>query len=165
MADIKVKITVSKPSIKKFKVGGKTLTEALKVLNSREEWGVYDATQNPKSSARQEKDGSISAVTMTLSPVIELPEWSGYSSATKEQKKAWDDMVDALKAHEFRHHDIQVASAADLEKKLKKLTAPTASDVNDLIKDQQESCQKAQDAYDARSKHGAKEGVVLDEDA
>lgn len=165
MADIKVKITVSKPSIKKFKVGGKTLAEALKALNAREEWGSYDATKGQKSSAQKEKDGTISSVTLTVNPVIELPEWAGYAKATKEQKASWDSMVDALRAHEFRHHDIQVDSADDLEKKLKKLKSPTIEDVNGLLSDQQESCQKAQDAYDARSKHGEKEGVVLDVDA
>jgi hypothetical protein len=40
--------------------------------------------------------------------VIELPAWSGYSSATKEQKISWDAMYKALQAHENRHHDIQL---------------------------------------------------------
>lgn len=89
MADVKVEIKVNNPKVSKFNVRGKTLAEAKKDLDTRDEWGLYDATQNFKSSARTDRDGNVTSVTMVLNPVIQLPEWSGYRSATKEQKASW----------------------------------------------------------------------------
>lgn len=165
MADVKVDIKVSSPKITKFRVAGTTLKEAKKNLDALDEWGTYDATQNFKSGARTDKDGAVTSVTMTLNPVIELPEWSGYGAATKEQKASWDTMVEALEAHERKHHDIQVDCAADLTKAIKKAKTLDADALNKIIGDQQTACQKKQDDYDTRSGHGAKEGVVLDLDA
>jgi predicted secreted Zn-dependent protease len=165
MADVKVDIKVSAPKITKFTVSGKTLKDAQKSLDAREEWGLYDATRNPKQSANTDKDGNVASVTMVVNPVIELPQWSGYSSATKEQKASWDKMVKALEAHERKHHSIQVACAADLEKQIKGAKNLDGNALNKLISDQQSACQKKQDSYDTSSGHGAKEGVELDLDA
>lgn len=165
MADVKVDIKVNNPRVTKFKVAGKTLSDAMKVLDSRDEWGLYDATRNFKSSAQRDGNGTVTAVTMELNPVIELPEWSGYSSATKEQKASWDKMAKALEAHERTHHDIQVDCASDLSKEIKKVKTLDAKNLNKIIADQQKACQKKQDDYDTRSGHGAKEGVELDPDA
>jgi predicted secreted Zn-dependent protease len=165
MADVKVEIKVNNPKVSKFNVRGKTLAEAKKDLDTRDEWGLYDATQNFKSSARTDRDGNVTSVTMVLNPVIQLPEWSGYRSATKDQKASWDDMVEALEAHERRHHAIQVDCADDLKKTIEKSKSLDENSLNKIISDQQDACQKKQDDYDTRSGHGAKEGVVLDLDA
>jgi predicted secreted Zn-dependent protease len=165
MADVKVDIKVNNPKVSNFTVRGKTLAEAKKNLDSRDEWGLYDATQNFKSSAQTDSDGNVTSVTMAINPVIQLPEWSGYRSSTKEQKASWDDMVQALEAHERRHHAIQVDCADDLTKQIKKAKSLDASSLNKIISDQKDACQKKQDDYDTRSGHGAKEGVVLDLDA
>jgi predicted secreted Zn-dependent protease len=164
MAGVKVDIKANNPKVSKFKVRGDTLPEAKKNLDARDEWGLYDATQNFKSSARTDRDGNVTSVTIVLNPIIQLPEWSGYGSATKEQKASWDDMVKALEAHERRHHAIQVDSADDLTDQIKKAKTLDATSLNKIISDQQDACQKKQDDYDTRSGHGAKEGVVLDLD-
>src|SRR5262245_57168979 len=104
MSDIKADIKVNNPRVTKFKVGGKTLKEVLKNLNSRDEWGTYDATKDQKNSAKTDGDGNVTSVTITINPIIELPEWSAYSSATKEQKASWDKMIKTLEAHERKHH-------------------------------------------------------------
>jgi predicted secreted Zn-dependent protease len=80
-------------------------------------------------------------------------------------KASWDKMIKVLEGHERKHHDIQVDCASDLEKEIKKAKALDADDLNKMISDQQEACQKKQDPYDSRSGHGEKEGVVLDLDA
>ena len=162
MADVKLNITINKPKVTTFKVGGKTLAEAKKALDARDEWGLYDATQNFKSSAQVDGKGSVVSVTMELNPVIELPAWSGYSSATKEQKASWDAMCKALQAHENRHHDIQVDAIEDLKKALKAAKTLDGKTLNQMIDKLQKATQQKQDAYDSRSGHGAKEGVILD---
>ena len=165
MAGVKVDIKVNNPKVSKFKVGGKTLADAKKALDARDEWGLYDSTQNFKSGAQTDKDGNVTTVTMVINPVIELPEWSGYGAATKEQKASWDDMAKKLEAHERRHHDIQVDCADTLTKEIKKAKTLDAKGLNKIISDQKDACQKKQDDYDTRSGHGAKEGVELDLDA
>ena len=165
MADAKVNITVNRPAISKFRVAGKTLSDVKKNLDARDEWGLYDATQNFKSSAKTDADGNVVSVTMVLNPKIEMPVWSGYSGATKDQKASWDDMYAALLAHENQHHAIQLDCVEDLKKAIKAAKELDADTLNKLIDQSQQACQKKQDAYDTSSGHGAKEGVVLDLDA
>ncbi len=165
MADVKVDIKVNNPKVTKFKVAGKTLTEVKKNLDALEEWGLYDATQGQKNSAQTDKDGNVTSVSITVNPIIKLPDWAGYGAATKEQKASWDAMVKKLEAHERNHHDIQVDGASDLEKDIKKAKSLDAKALKKLVEDSQKDTQKKQDAYDSRSGHGAKEGVELDLDA
>ena len=161
MADIKADIKVNDPKVTKFKVGGKTLKEVVKSLEAREEWGLYDATKNSKNSA-QVKDGQVTSVTMTLNPVIQLPEWSGYGKATQQQKASWDKMIKLLETHERKHHTIQVDCASGLADEIKKAKTLDAKALNKLISDNRTACQKKQDDYDSKSGHGAKEGIELD---
>ena len=165
MADVKVDISVNSPRVSRFTVSAKTLKDAVKALDARDEWGLYDATRNPRQDAKADKDGRVVSVTIVLNPVIELPQWSGYSSATKEQKDSWDKMVKALEAHERKHHDIQVKCAAELKKQITNARSLDGKSLNKLIDDQQKACQKKQDDYDSSSGHGDKEGVTLDVDA
>jgi predicted secreted Zn-dependent protease len=165
VSDLKLKITINSPRLSNFTVAGKTLADAKKNLDRRDEWGLYDATRNFKSSAQVDGEGQVRSVTMVINPVIELPSWSGYRAATKEQKASWDSMLDALRAHENKHHAIQVSCVEALKKSLKAAKTLDASTLDESIEDQQRACQKKQDAYDSSSGHGAKEGVVLKLDA
>jgi hypothetical protein len=61
MADVKLSITVNKPTISTFSVAGKTLSDVKKNLDARDEWGLYDATQNFKSSAKLDSAATLSA--------------------------------------------------------------------------------------------------------
>lgn len=160
-----VSIKVNAPKTTRYSVRGDTLAEARKNLDKREEWGLYDATPNFKSGAKVDSQGQVMSVSLELNPVIELPTWSGYSSATKPQKASWDAMLKKLEAHEKKHHDIQVAGAAALKKAIESAKALDAKALDKLIEKAQTDTQKAQDAYDSSSGHGAKEGVTLDEDA
>lgn len=160
-----VVVKVNAPKVSKYTVKGDTLAEVRKNLDKRDEWGLYDATQNFKSGGKVDAQGQVTVVTIELNPVIELPTWSGYSKATKAQKASWDAMLKKLSAHEYKHHDIQVAGAAALKKAIESAKELDSDALNTLIEKAQTDTQKAQDSYDARSGHGAKEGVELDEDA
>jgi predicted secreted Zn-dependent protease len=162
---VKLNITVNRPKVSTFRIGGKTLADAKRSLDARDEWGLYDATQNFKSSAKVDSSGNVVEVTMTLNPIIEMPTWSGYSAATKAQKASWDAMYDALLAHENGHHDIQTACVEELKKSLNAAKKLDADTLNRLIDESQQACQKKQDAYDTSTGHGAKKGVVLKLDA
>jgi predicted secreted Zn-dependent protease len=163
--DVKLDIKTNEPKVTHYKVAGATLKEALKQLQKRDEWGTYDSTQNQKSGAKIDGDGKVKSVTLTLNPTIELPEWSGYSKASKAQRKAWDDMVAKLEKHERNHHKIQKDALEDLKKKIKAAKSLDRDVLDDLISKNSEGTQKQQDAYDSRTGHGEKEGVELDTDA
>lgn len=165
MAEVQLNITLNRPRITKFFIPGKTLSEVKRNLDARDEWGLYDATQNFSSNARVDGNGNIVAVTMVLNPVIQLPSWTGYGLATRAQKASWDTMFTALQAHENRHHDIQSACVEDLRKALRAAKNLDADTLNKIIEQLQESSQKKQDEYDRTSEHGAKEGVTLKLDA
>ena len=165
MADVQVNITLNRPMVKKFPVAGRTLADVKRNLDAREEWGLYDATQNFSSNARVDAAGNVLGVTMVLNPVIQLPSWTGYGAATRQQKTSWDAMVKALQLHENRHHDIQLGCVEELRKTLKAAKQLDGATLNQIIADLQESSQKKQDEYDRTSEHGAKEGVVLKLDA
>ena len=159
---IDAKVNIAKPSIKKRKYGGKTLKDVLKLLEKQSEWGLYDAVSNQKNSAKVDKDKKIKSVSINLKPVIEMPVWSNYGKAPKDQKASWDKMYKALLAHEQKHHKIQLKCGSDLEKMLKKEEDLDAKALNEKLEEARTACQDKQDAYDAKSKHGANEGVVLD---
>ena len=164
-SNVKLDFKISEPKVTKYKVTGTTLKEVLKQLNKRDEWGTYDSTQNQKSDAKADGDGNVLSVTLSFSPEIELPEWSGYGKATKEQKKSWDNMMAKLTKHEKNHQDIQKGALEDFKKKLKSAKTLDKDTLKDMIKDFKEDTQKQQDSYDTSSGHGAKEGVELDLDA
>lgn len=162
---VTLNITVKTPKVSTFRVGGRTLADVKQALDQRKEWGLYDATQNFRSSAQVDGTGKIVSVTMELNPVISLPVWSGYSSATKPQQATWDAMYHALQAHENHHHQIQVDCVETLKKELEAATPLDADRLNRLIEKLRTSAQDKQDAYDRSSGHGAAEGVVLKLDA
>lgn len=163
----KMNIKANNPKVTHFKVGGKTLREAKKALDARRkpiEWGLYDSTRNQQNSAKV-LDGKITAVTMILNPVIEMPKWNGYSAATKPQKASWDKMYKALLVHEKGHHKVQLGCMEDLKTKIKKTKDLDGKNLNELIANLQKDCQKKQDAYDSKTGHGKSQGVVLNLDA
>lgn len=162
---VRLNITVKTPNVSTFRVDGRTLADVKQALDQRGEWGLYDATRNFKSSADVDGTGKVVSVTMELNPVISLPVWSGYSSATKAQKASWDAMYHALQAHENRHHQIQVDCVETLKQELAAAKTLDADTLNTLIEKLQTSAQEKQDAYDRSSGHGAAEGVVLKLDA
>lgn len=159
---IDAKVNIAKPAIKKRKVGGKTLKDVLKLLNKQSEWGLYDAVSNQKNSAKVDKNKKIKSVSINLKPVIEMPVWSNYGSASKEEKASWDKMYKALLQHEQNHHKIQMKCGSELEKQLKKEEDLDAKALNKILGEAQKTCQGKQDAYDSKSKHGKNEGVILD---
>lgn len=158
-------ITINTPKVSTFRIGGPTLADAKRALDQRDEWGLYDATQNFRSTADVDGTGKVVSVTMEINPVISLPAWSGYRSATKDQQASWDAMYHALQAHENRHHQIQLDCVETLKQELAVAKTLDADTLNRLIEKLQTSAQEKQDAYDRSSGHGAAEGVVLKLDA
>jgi len=155
---MKVTLKYSKPASQKWTAKGKTMDDLLKNLNKHGWWGRYRAQP---SYSYKEKNGTVSGFTLKAKPIVIMPAWSDYSKATKDQKKSWDTMWKALKKHEDNHHVIFDTAAKAWKKAMDKAGDVDAKEAKSkwdaFIKD----TQGKQDAYDKKTGHGEKEGVIL----
>jgi predicted secreted Zn-dependent protease len=101
--------------------------------------------------------------------VLTLVKWKEYGSMTAPQKKAWDDMIALLTAHEREHVAISYRGAEKLIKTLKGLDVTLAPQ---KVADANTAIQADQDDFDsaAKTNHGANDWgtfkkVVLDTSA
>jgi hypothetical protein len=165
MPEVKPKFTVkwSSRNYVTFPVPANTYEEMFKFFQTRkarkEDWGKFDPTHTLQMVG--DKDGPTTEVRLTAGYTIALPAWSKATSIGKKGKGAWDTMLLKLKKHEDAHADI-------FEEQIDKLSTAIAGQVdinvlmlNDLHKEFMANLEKAQNAYDARTAHGEKEGVFL----
>jgi predicted secreted Zn-dependent protease len=126
-----------------------------------------------------QKNGSTTTVTDTvtsadvnLSVTTTLPKWSGYSGASADEQKQWDQLSGGLSDHEDGHKTIAEKATDALDKALPGTTATgtgtsaknaraNADDSlqQNLQQKQQQAvsdAQKEQDDYDKRTDHGTK---------
>ncbi len=103
---------------------------------------------------------------------IRLPNWTAYSSASADEKKAWDSMVAALTAHEQHHIDIfkefnatvnieGVGSDCLYSKAKQAAWEAFKKKLDSELKTREDENDKKQEQYDADTNHGANEGVTL----
>ena len=184
---IKIKSNIAKPSQKTgIKVKAADLDALRDALSRFKHWGEYDAGAD--AGYKNKSDKQIVEVTLTAKPVIQMPVWQGYSKASKDDKKAWDDMYAKLAKHEMNHHylslevyakffmeiDVKNSEIEALNKKLekesdekkrdalmKKYTPMTVALMKTRLAQLSKDLQAAQDIYDTKSDHGKKEGVKL----
>jgi hypothetical protein len=145
-------------------VTGNTYEEMFKFFQkknaSKEEWAKFH-TERPALSFKPAKGEPITEVTLSIGYTTAMPSWSKASSLGSKGKAAWDAMMNALKKHEDNHRQI-------LEDEVKKFGALVSAEtdlslkkLSDLFKDFPDDVRKAQEAYDAKTSHGEKEGVFL----
>lgn len=184
---ITIKSSLAKPKIKhSVKVKGKTLDELRKNLNKLKFWGRYtvNATANYKNNGAK----LITEVSVSAKPQIEMPNWSDYAKAKKEEQSAWDDMYAVLLKHEMNHHALALEVFAiyltEISDKVKEIAAhnkavaketdekkrqklidtfiPLKVDaIKKRLKTLATDLQAVQDDYDSKTDHGKKEGVTI----
>ena len=116
-----------------YTVSGATADEALANANSHsfgssgDHAGLTTPTMTwhtDTSYSSQTTSGSVTVTTtvtsdtITLDQNVQLPHWDGYSKASPEDQKTWDEAVDKLQGHETDHEDINRAAADALDKSL-----------------------------------------------
>lgn len=135
-------------------INGKTLEDAAKELNKREEWG--------QGGGRLLNDavgvGVSPDVTVKLHAnlVLRMPKWTGYEKASPAAKAQWDQMVAKLKVHEDRHVAIAIEEANNLA------SALVGHEINDLaqmVTDANKTMNDRQIELDTITEHGSKEHV------
>ena len=106
----------------------------------------------------------VVSVVVTLTSIVTLPEWQPPYGAPRALRNSWDRFLGALTKHEQGHTDIGYAAAQHIEDALWRAPTPkTCKGYDDAlgkiankIFDQAEIDQKD---YDARTDHGAADGV------
>ena len=103
---------------------------------------------------------------------IKLPQWKGYENASVDEKKAWDDMIIALTAHEEHHIKINNAfnslvifegTGTDClhSEALKAAQEKFRQKVDNDYKSRVANIKAQNEKFDEDTDHGVKNGVVL----
>lgn len=156
---MKVKLAIPNPKTRHWTVKGNTLEAAFKSLQAHNWWGRYRA--NPSYSFKNDKNKIVTSVTVRAKPLIQMPKWAGHAAATKAEQASWDKMYKALEGHERNHHELFLKGSEEWATYLEALDPFDVKAVKKMWSEFNKNMQKGQDDYDAFSKHGQKEGVVL----
>jgi predicted secreted Zn-dependent protease len=116
--------------------------------------------------AKKAKTWEADPITWKYSNKVELPEWTGFSTASEAEKQEWARFIKKTREHEQGHVDrvkqyvekempevykkASTATKPALQKQLKKKTA----EVGDKLKE-------ISDKYDDDTSHGATQGAML----
>lgn len=96
---------------------------------------------------------------MTVSQVVELPDWDGKASATQNQRTEWDRFKAAITAHEDGHVATDVKSFAGAHTKiLAKKTIAESNTAFDTIVTQAETDNAT---FDTNTDHGRNTGTKI----
>lgn len=98
---MEVKLTLRRPRILHWTLDAETCQDLCYVLMEREWMGRSTPDIRHKSA---DSGGIVRRVELINKPTIDLPRWTGYSSAPRERKRVWDQTYRMLHDHEFGHH-------------------------------------------------------------
>ena len=151
---MEVRLALTAPRRRTYRVSADSLADANALLDSRPEWGLYSGNLNCRPAE--------SRVTVTLRPIIDLPEWTGYSAAPSADQRIWDRMIRILGQHEDNHHAISLRLINEFKEEIEGASEPmnrraVRARARVLIR----THNSEQQAYDRRSAHGVNEGVSL----
>ena len=156
-----MKVTLKIPSPKEipYPVKGKTYDEARDFLLSKPFAACYKA--NPSHTEKHDNDGNTYEIIISAKPTVTIPKWNGESKLKGDEKKNWVAMMTALRKHEAKHHKIFEDEAKTFKKAMAREDPFPKEEVDGRMYDFYSAGQDKQDAYDSKTNHGEKEGVVL----
>lgn len=100
--------------------------EVTGTANKRKGYFQWNATAPDKNGNSQVK-ATLSDITITATTVTTLPEWSGYDSASEEDKATWDNFLTGLKDHEEGHVEINMKEAEQMKADIEAVLPGTGS--------------------------------------
>ena len=158
---MKVTVKVPNPKEAHWNVKGKTIEELFANLEKHGWWGRYRSNETESSKPDKADKTKLDSIEIGGAPVITMPKWTDYGSASKPKQKAFDAMYKELLRHEREHHDIFTGACEALKKKLEKGDPVDTKAWPKLWADFKKDTQKKQNQHDSRTGHGKKDGVVL----
>ena len=110
--------------------------------------------------------GALREAKLTLSLIVNLPNWPGEKQAPEALQASWGSFIRALRTHEAGHVAIAKRHAAALREALKSLPPQAAcpellKSAETLIRRTDAAMSKEQLGYDASTEHGATQGCIL----
>jgi predicted secreted Zn-dependent protease len=131
--------------------------------NGRRFAGTHSSRFEYRYTSEIRAGACVPKATVDLVSRVTLPYWADSSRAGSLLQAAWGTYLKALAFHEDNHRLIAFRHVSDFQRKLADLHAPTcsmlAADIRNLAKDITTKSQRAQDAYDRKTRHGATEGA------
>ena len=149
----------AKTTSARFTVNAANLESALKILNGRGEWGLFQGSFTYKWVG----DGQQNVTLVRLSPTftITMPSWPSYKDQPQACKDEWDAMWRALLSHEDGHRAIFEQAISRLVKKIEELQAAKGGEIDQMIAQARDQIQSEHDSFDTSTDHGRSRGVEL----
>ncbi len=146
---------VGPPTKGSYTVSG-SLRQAAEAVGARKEAG---ATLTTPDLVAAENGTRMTQAQVTVTQVVELPEWDGKASATQNQRAEWDRFKAAITAHEAGHVAVDVKAFAGAHTKIlaKKTTAESNTEF-DTITGQADT---ANATFDTSTDHGRNAGTKI----
>ncbi len=146
---------VGPPSPSTYTVSG-TLRNAAETVGARKEAGATITTPDLVSADNGKR---MVHAQVTVTQVVELPEWSDRPSATTNQKAEWDRFKVAITAHEAGHVATDVKSFAGAHGKI--LAKKTLQESNTEFGDIVDQAKADNDTFDTTTDHGRNTGTNI----
>lgn len=152
---------VTNVSYSYFNVSGNTPAEIYRAILSRgpqvsgSKALASIATTATQGGRMEKTGGSCRAVgyTIKLNIVIKRPRIANEQALPPADLQLWRQFSGFIKAHEEQHKDVWLSCAADLERKVKAVSAPSCAEasakVKSLWKQMLARCDKTHRSYDA----------------
>ena len=150
---------VGPPADSPYDVSGSLRTVANAVA-ARPEAGSVTATPSKDTETWAPAGGveKVTAARVTVAQVMELPNWTDKSGATKNQQAEWDRFHAAITTHEAGHVAKDKTSFAGTHAKI---VGQTPSDADTALTTATTTAKTDNDAYDAGNDHGLKQGTGI----
>lgn len=127
------------------------------VTEARVSWTAQNKIENDKCE--------LTDIQVTDNNTYVFPVWTNYQTASPDLQKTWDNDIQILKQHEYKHGDNSVAAAYEVENMLRQLAPMDTCDQLKAKADTETDAiikkYKAIDvAYDNDTQHGTKQPSI-----
>ncbi len=146
---------VGPPTKSGYTVSG-TLRKAAEAVAARPEAGATITTPDLVSAGNGTR---MTQAQVTVTQVVELPDWDGKASATQNQRTEWDRFKAAITAHEDGHVATDVTAFAGAHTKIlaKKTTAESNTEYDTIVT----GADTANATFDTKTDHGRNAGTTI----
>ncbi len=148
--------TTFKSASDTWTVTAKTLKEAADQIMARDEAG--ETSWSPVYNVTLDENGKTSGVAAEVTITVLMPNWPGAANLKGEDKKKWEDFMNALKRHEAGHVALVKQKLDGIAGRMK---GKTESDAADIWQKALDDLKDASDKYDKKNDHGRKEGTII----
>lgn len=150
---------VGPPTPASYDVSG-SLRAVANAVAARTEAGSVTATPTKDTETWTPAGGTekVTAARVTVDQVLELPNWTDKSNATKNQQAEWDRFHAAITTHENGHVTQDKTSFAGTHAKM---VGKSPTDADTALNDAATQAKTDNDTYDAGNDHGLKQGTGI----